>query len=350
MKKVLLDMHRLGKNHFNGLYTYSQELGQSLYRLHPQNIDLYYYLPANLFGKFGNKVKYISQHSFDKFFHRKAIGFDIWHSTTTLSWYMPVDKKTKFIFTIHDINFVIESPENVKSNQRKLRYIQTRINRSDHLIVISEFALSQAKEYLDLGNKPVSIVSPGCSFLTAPPTESTPSYIPQRPFLFSIGLVQKRKNFHVIIPLLKDTNYEYIIAGIDNFDYKDTIIQEAVKHGVIDRVKFTGPITEAEKAWYYNRCSAFMFPSFAEGFGSPVVEAMYYGKPVFLSNKTSLPEVGGKVAYYFDNFDPEYMKSIFHHGMEHYATIAPQQHIKEQAMKFSYDSAAEKILNIYQSF
>ncbi|MBK7884962.1 MAG: hypothetical protein IPJ81_15150 [Chitinophagaceae bacterium] len=114
MKKILLDMHRLGKNHFNGLYIYSYHLGKSLYKLHPENIDLHYYLPGKFFDFFGNGVRYISQKSIDKFFHRKAIGFDIWHSTTTLSWYMPVDKKTKFIFTIHDINFIIENPEKSK--------------------------------------------------------------------------------------------------------------------------------------------------------------------------------------------------------------------------------------------
>ncbi|MBK7884961.1 MAG: glycosyltransferase [Chitinophagaceae bacterium] len=164
---------------------------------------------------------------------------------------------------------------------------------------------------MNLGNKPVSIIYPGCSFLTDPPKEDAPLYIPKNPFLFSIGLIQKRKNFHVIIPLLKDNNYEYIIAGIDSFDYKDTIIAEAEKHGVLDRITFTGAIAEGQKTWYYKHCSAFMFPSFAEGFGLPVVEAMYYGKPVFISKETSLPEVGGKAAYYFDSFDETAMRQVF---------------------------------------
>ena len=349
MKKVLVDMHRLGKNHFNGLYTYSYHLGKGLYKYFPPQLELYYYLPENLFGMFGNRVKYIAQKSFDKFFHRKAKGFDIWHSTTTLSWYMPVDKKTKFIFTIHDINFIIENPEKEKSNQRYLKLIQQRINRADHIIAISEFSLGQAKKHLNLGSKPTSIIYPGCSFITEPPIQETPAYIPGKPFLFSIGLIQKRKNFHVVVPLLQNNELEYVIAGIDSYDYKETILLEAKKYGVQDRVIFTGPISEKEKAWYYDHCLAFMFPSFAEGFGSPVVEAMYYGKPVFISKETSLPEIGGEHAYYFSNFEPGHMQAIFAEGMKHYEQEQPQEKLKQHAMKFSYDNMSKKILELYKT-
>lgn len=342
-------MNRLGKNKFNGLYVYCYHLAQCLKENRPQNMELYYYLPKNLFGSFGNTVKYIAHKSFDKFFHRKAMGFDIWHSTTTLSWYMPADKKTKFIFTLHDINFVIETPERKKSNARYLKLIQKRINRADHIIAISAFSLAQARQYLQLGNKPASVIHPGCSFISTPPQETVPAYIPKKSFLFSIGLIQKRKNFHVAIPLLQDNDYEYIIAGIDNFDYKQTIIAEAEKYGVLDRLKFTGPVTEGEKAWYYKNCAAFLFPSFAEGFGLPVVEAMYYGKPVFISTETSLPEIGGEHAYYFRDFTPESVKDCFKKGMSHYALNQPQQKIKQHALQFTFENMSKQILDLYKS-
>ena len=342
-------MHRLGKNRFNGLYIYSYHLGKGLYKYVPGHIELHYYLPRNLLGIFGEKIKYITQLSLDKFFHRKAVGFDIWHSTTTISWYMPADKKTKFIFTLHDINFIIENPESEKSNQRTLSRIQKRIDRADHIIVISEFSLSQAKKYLNLSNKPISVIYPGCSFNTEAPGTETPAYLPGKNFLFSIGLIEKRKNFHVVIPLLKNNDYEYVIAGIKTYDYKETILQEAKKYGVEDRVIFAGGISEEEKAWYYQHCTAFMFPSFAEGFGSPVVEAMYYGKPVFLSRETSLPEIGGEHAYYFSSFDEEQMQKEFTAGMKHYELHQPQEKIKQHARKFSYDTMSQKILALYES-
>jgi len=348
-KRILVDMSRLGKNEFNGLYIYSYHLGLCLYNKPPENADLYFYLPKRLFGFFGNAVKYISQHSLNKFFHLKAMGFDIWHSTTTISWYMPTDKKTKFLFTLHDLNFLIECPENEKSNQRYLKLVQNRIDRADHLIAISEFSLKQAQQYLKLGNKPTTVIYNGCTYMTSPPLEKEPVHVPTAPFLFSIGLVQKRKNFHTIIPLLQNNNYKYIIAGKDEFEYKQAILEEAEKYNVADRVVFTGPISEEEKAWYYSHCTAFMFPSFAEGFGLPVVEAMYFGKPVFISNETSLPEVGGDAAYYFLSFDADDMVKVFTDGMAHYQETNPQERIKEQAGKFSFEKAAAAITDIYES-
>ena len=92
-----------------------------------------------------------------------------------------------------------------------------------------------------------------------------------------------------------------------------------------------------------------MFPSFAEGFGLPVIEAMYFGKPVFISNLTSLPEVGGDAAYYFNSFNETEMITAFRKGMEDYKIFQPQEKIKQQAAKFSFENAAEAIYSIYES-
>jgi len=62
-------------------------------------------------------------------------------------------------------------------------------------------------------------------------------------------------------------------------------------------VSLLGTISESDKIFYYKNCLAFAFPSLREGFGFPVLEAMTFGKPVFLSNKTSLPEIGGSHAF-----------------------------------------------------
>jgi glycosyltransferase involved in cell wall biosynthesis len=350
VKKVLIDMHRLGKNRFNGLYIYSKFLGEELQKQQPAGFDFYYYLPKKFFGFFGKAVNYIAQHSIDKFFHRKATGFDIWHSTTTLSWYVPASQKTKFIFTLHDLNFLIEEPGNVKGNKKNLQRIQKRINRADHIIAISNFALQQARQHLNLYNKPVSVIYNGCTYITHAPFESMPTYAPMKPFLFSIGLVQKRKNFHTVIPLLKGNDYLYIIAGRDEFEYKNEILKEAEKYNVTSRVLFTGAITEEEKVWYYKNCAAFMFPSFAEGFGLPVVEAMFFGKPVFVSNEASLPEIGGDAAYYFTSFEAPAMRQQFTAGMNDYNTNLPVEKIKQQAAKFSFANTAKAVIEIYKTF
>ena len=142
---------------------------------------------------------------------------------------------------------------------------------------------------------------------------------------------------------------ELIIAGTNTFGYGEKIIEAAHKHNVAGRVKMTGPVSEKEKFWYYKNCEAFCFPSVAEGFGLPVLEAMHFGKPVFISTETSLPEVGGDAAWYFENFDPAYMQQVFRDGMQEYHATMPGQKIREQAAKFNWDTIALQYLDVYKS-
>ncbi|MEJ7589788.1 MAG: glycosyltransferase family 1 protein [Ferruginibacter sp.] len=348
MKKVLVDLKIVGGNPYNGLYTYCLQLGKRLLTFPIKEFDLYYYQPRKTFGLFGDKVKYVAQRSIDKYYRFGTDKFDVWHATTQIAWYRPFNKKTRFLFTIHDLNFLIEYPEKIKINRQKLRLIQQRVDRADYLTFISNFAYNQASQYLDLRQKPFTIIYPGCALLTTPVDPAVPAYVPAKPFLFSLGLIQPRKNFHVLIPLLEGNDFELVISGLDTDDYKNVITAAARKYNVESRVILTGPVNEKEKVWYYQNCTAFLFPSFAEGFGLPIVEGMFYGKPVFLSRETSLPEIGGEAAYYFDSFDPAVMQKNFNDGLQHYHDYSPIEKIKERASRFTYDQTAMGYIEIYK--
>src|SRR5699024_4292864 len=98
------------------------------------------------------------------------------------------------------------------------------------------------------------------------------SYKPRLPFLFGMGYVNRKKNFHVLLPMLRDNDYELVIAGrLDEPDYIYAIIEQAREMGIEERVHLLGPVSEEEKAWYFKNCLAYMHPSLAEGFGAPVV-------------------------------------------------------------------------------
>ena len=91
-----------------------------------------------------------------------------------------------------------------------------------------------------------------------------------------------------------------------------------------------------------------MFPSLTEGFGIPVIEAMLLGKPTFLSTKTSLPEIGGNKAYYFENFKEEHMNSVFEHGMNDYYENNKVKEIIEWAQQFSWEKASKEYIEVYK--
>jgi glycosyltransferase involved in cell wall biosynthesis len=149
--------------------------------------------------------------------------------------------------------------------------------------------------------------------------------------------------------LLLQNNYELIIGGLNHYDYARQVMEEARRWKVEDRVKLIGPLDEKNKSWYYANCKAFVFPSLAEGFGFPPLEAMHFGKPVFLSDRMSLPEIGGKAVYYFREFDPESMQTVFNEGMKDYEANDRTVTLKQQAALFNWDIAAKKYLEIYRS-
>jgi glycosyltransferase involved in cell wall biosynthesis len=347
MRQVLVDMHRLKYHAYNGLYRFSSELGHALAKKKWQDLELNFYVPQKDIGVFGEQASYVKHRSVDKFYKFGTSMFDVWHATTSLSWYRPFNNRTKFVFTLHDLNFLEEEERSKKHRDRYLRLIRQRIERADFITYISEYTRQYAKDFLNIDNKPGKVIYNGCNIPMAADF-TKPTTIPEKPFLFSIGLFMSRKNFHVLPSLLRNNDMELMIAGMNNSPYKDVIMQEAKRFGVEGRVKFPGSISEQEKFWYYQNCQAFLFPSIGEGFGLPIIEAMWFGKPVFLSTATCLPEIGGEAAYYFESFDPNDMQAVFEKGMQHYYQTQPQELIKQRAASFSWDKAAKEYTEIYR--
>ena len=348
MNNVLIDCERT-KYPNTGLYHYCLNLGNELIKQEDKSQEeLFLYLGKKQYGLFGKDVDYVTQHKWHKFFQPFTQKFQIWHSTYQGSSYRPFNTNTKVVLTIHDLNFLIERKSEPGKIKKYMRQVQKNIDRADHIVSISEFTRQMILNNLSVNGKPVEVIHNGCNINEFPGFDQ-PVYKPSKPFIFSIGTVLPKKNFHVLPCLLKNNDYELVIAGIIKKDYEQKIFEEAKLHGVESRIKLTGPISEEDKYWYYKNCLAFAFPSLAEGFGFPLVEAMYYGKPAFTSRLTSLPEIGADMAYYFDSFEPAAMQHSFEQGMQHYNETNPSAAIHKRAMQFSWTNAACSYLSVYRN-
>jgi len=93
------------------------------------------------------------------------------------------------------------------------------------------------------------------------------------------------------------------------------IEQQIREMGLVECVRHLGTVSRPEIAWLYRHARALTLPSLFEGFGIPVVEAMNCDLPVICSGTTSLPEVAGEAALYFDPFDPADMARTIQQGM-----------------------------------
>ncbi|SHL85837.1 Glycosyltransferase involved in cell wall bisynthesis [Chitinophaga jiangningensis] len=347
MAHYVFDCERM-KYPNTGLHTYCLELGKAMLQQLMPSEEMSFFVNFKQKPDFGPGAKYLEQKLYQKYFMPYRDHYDVWHSTYQTSRYKPGNSKTNRILTIHDLNFLYEAKTDAK-RKKLLKQVQDTVNSSRYVIAISAFAKNDVEQHLDLGNTPIKVIHNGINVAEFPGYDAPP-YKPAKPFIFAIGTVIPKKNFHVLPCLLQHNDYELVIAGSIRESYLSEIMREAAFYGVTDRVKVIGPVKDEDKYWYLKNCTAFAFPSLAEGFGIPPIEAMHFGKPVFLSDKTSLPEIGGDAAYYFRTFEPADMQRVFAAGMHHYQETMPVERIKAHANQFCWKNAASQYLEIYRTF
>jgi glycosyltransferase involved in cell wall biosynthesis len=348
--KVVFDCERM-KHPNTGIYHYCWHAAKALLPLFKEDgHSLGLYISKNLFGNFGNDVFYLEQKSLNKFYMPYVKGLDIWHVTYQHSNYLPHKNNGRMVLTVHDINFMHDPNKAPHKKKKYLKNLAGHIKRAKAVIFISKFVMDNVRQYLSPApGQRWEVIYNGCNIeqdikAVAPATPLA------EPFLFTIGTILFKKNFHVLPALLVNNNKKLIIAGIVQDEaYEQRIKEEARKYGVEDRVLFTGAISEEEKYWYLQNCESFVFPSLMEGFGLPVIEAMYFGKPVFLSSFTSLPEIGGDRAYYFNSFEPAAMQQVYREGLQHYhAHPQRPQQIKNRALQFNWSQTAQQYFQLYK--
>lgn len=347
-KKILFDAERM-KYPNTGLYHFCFQLSNALMlAMHETNLQLEIFGPASSKINFLENTNWRSVEFWHKFLLPNAADISVWHTSNQDSEYFPFGFKKPILFTIHDLNYYHDQRKPLAKRKAWLQTIQAKVNASSYISFISQHTYKDVQGLINLTNKPTSVIYNGCNF-TSNEFLEVPQFQPKKPFLFTIGTIAEKKNFHVLPALLCNNEYELIIAGITQQEwYKQKIMNEAIALGVEDRIVFTGPVSENDKQWYYDNCAAFVFPSLVEGFGLPVVEAMYFGKPIFTSNYTSLPEIGGDAVYIFNSFDPTQMQAIFIEGMKDYTLHHREEQIKARATFFNWQTAAEQYVQIYQ--
>jgi glycosyltransferase involved in cell wall biosynthesis len=332
-----------------GLYHFCESLGIAIADIAThENIKIDFFIPPSKRGAFGNHVHYIFQQPYHKLILPAAAKNSIWHATHQQTDYWPNKKARGILLTIHDLNF-LHDHKSPATQKKYLKQLQQKVNAADAIVTVSAFTANEVKQYIQLGNKEPIVIYNGVSKNTIVNFRK-PSQIGDARFIFSIGTISRKKNLQVLPALLMGNDLQLVIAGVmRDADYQQEVMETAAKLGVKERILFIGAITEEEKAWCYEHCAVVAFPSIAEGFGLPVLEAFYYGKPVLLSPYGSLPEIGGKHAFYFDDFSKENMQEKLEQAL---LTTDNQVSITERknyAAGFSWHNAAEAYIRLYKS-
>ena len=361
--RVVIDLEKL--RHINcGLGRFSYYLGRELLGvadaafellfLLPRGADRYFpeggfgILPATLFRK--EVVQKVVRPVVGPFLGRASI--DLWHVSNQMSRYLPLDPRVPVILTVHDLNFLHESPQEDRGREidRKLADIQRKVDRAAALVTDSQYVADDLAAHVDLGSRPVHVVPLGLS--EPPPASATrPAFVPEGPFLFTVGNCLIHKNFHVLFDLLPALpGMRLVVAGKKATPYGEHLEREIARLGLTDRVLMPGEVSDGDRQWLYENCEAFLFPSLTEGFGFPVLEAMQAGRPVFCSRKTSLPEIAGTAATYFDGFDAAALAAVYRDGMQRFrADPAGSQKLRDHAAAFTWAETARRYCRVYES-
>ncbi len=339
--EILVDLYKT-RNLNSGIGRFAFNFAETLAERSGLQFDFTFLTPRNFPQRNWEQIEIEKVDLQKRYLPGLNTPYDIWHSLHQFPSYLP-GRNSNWILTIHDLNFLVEKDR--RKSDGYLRKLQKNIDHAKAITVISDFTGNQVREYLNIKDKPMVRIYNGISVKSFP--EATrPGFLKSNNFFFTIGIISAKKNFHVLLPLMKQfKDYELVIAGEKDSDYARRMLEEIDR----DRIHMPGPVSEQDKYWLYSHCSAFLFPSLAEGFGMPVMEAMLLGKPVFASTVTSLPEIGGKFAFYWQNFDPDHMAEILKNGLmtcdrnkEEFSSS-----IQAYARKFSWEKCMDDYLDLY---
>jgi glycosyltransferase involved in cell wall biosynthesis len=342
---VIVEMEKL-RNLESGLGQVCLHLGRSLAEVAPSGLGLQFYVPKNRFGIFGEKSRYHAVRTWDRWWGVSSPRCSLWHSTHQDSRYWPRSRRVRVLLTVHDLNF-LQPGSRPAARNRRLRHLQSAVSRAAAVVVPSRFTETELRRNIKV-LVPVHLIPWGhCLDEVAP---RRPEWLPGGKFLLSLGHIHPKKNLHVLLPLLLDhPDLRLVLAGTRDHPYAGRIELEAERLGLPNRVLLPGPVTDDVRLWLFRNCEALLQPSLAEGFGLPVLEAMSQGRPVFLSRRTSLPEIGGDNAFYWDEFEPARMTRILDEGLRLWAREPERaEKARRWAAQFTWPAAASHYLALYR--
>lgn len=255
----------------------------------------------------------------------------------------------KSVVIAFDFAFLDIPPRSLKERVATwfLYALQARSFRiATRIVTISQTTREDAIRHFGIAPGKVETIHVGYMAL---PKETAPIPVPERFFLFA-GVLKERKNVSGIIrafALFRATHPDFslVIAGKKEGAYYDSLTALVRELGVGESVRFVGYVSNEELAYLYSKAVALVFPSFLEGFGMPVLEAMHAGLPVVTSNTGALAEIAGNAALLVDPRDPSDIARAL-------SAIAGDSGLRDslrtrgraQAARFSWGKAARALL------
>jgi glycosyltransferase involved in cell wall biosynthesis len=265
------------------------------------------------------------------------------------------------VVSIHDVSY-LEHPEFFTRMRRtQLQFTVDRtVRTAAKILTLSEFSRQGIAKAYRLDPSRIAVVPAACSEVFKPTSKTkAKAFVEGRfqieaPFVLCVGDLQPRKNplglihaFESLVANCPELPHHLVMVGKDTW-YSPRVHQAAENSPFGNRIHFTGWVDDAELLQLYNGCDIFVFPSFYEGFGIPILEAMACGRAVACANTSAVPEVAGKAAVLFDPHSTEEMMAAMRSLLRNAEMRARMERAGQQnAARFSWRGTAQRTLDVY---
>lgn len=334
---------RLGSGHTFVLFAPNQEVAQQLPR--GENVEVVVLPPR--------RWPLISAHWSAARVMRRA-KLDVLHG---LGGTLPLGYRGRTVLTVHDV-LILSHPEWFPNSWFWRRVtLPTSLRRAARVIVSSQATANDVVQQVGVPRDRVAVIPLGVTLPELLPTQMDTArreFNLTAPYVLFIGTIEPRKNLPRLVAAWQrfaadhpDDPHQLIVAGSVGWKAKESL---AAVRAAGAPVRYLGYVTPAQKIAMLQGATALVWPTLAEGFGLPIVEAMAASTPVITSNVSSMPEVAGDAALLVD---PSDVGAIANALGKIAANASLRQQLiakgRAQAAKFTWDAAARKTLEVYQA-
>lgn len=276
---------------------------------------------------------------------------------------LPLFAPQKSVVTVHDLAFEMYPQYYPSWHRRYLHRVTKRaVKRARRVIAVSERTKRDIAKLYHVPHRSIEVIHHG--FSSPAQTRSdrsiaseiqTTTFPFSLPYVFFLGRIEHKKNLLALIDafsiLAKEITQplSLVLAGSDGFGANE-IRQRAMRSLAHHTIHFLGYVDKAQKHMLYRYASAFVFPSWYEGFGLPILEAQSFGIPVVASRTSSLPEVAGEGAMFVD---PRNAESIADGIIDVLTKTKTRQFLIKRGYqnlkRFSWKTCAKQTLNVLRN-
>lgn len=272
-----------------------------------------------------------------------------------------IPRGVKSVMVVHDLTrylFPHFFPFNPMQKVLDLWAYPAMVRRYDRLITVSEATRKDLMTRFKVPAEKVTVVYHGADETFQPLSRQTVeeslsrSYKIKKPFILFLGTLEPRKNIPALLEAFAGIRDQipHNLALVGQRGWKwEPIFKEIDALDLRSRVQWTGYVSDSDRVIFYNAADFMVFPSWYEGFGMPLLEAMQCGCPVITSRTSAMPEVVGETGILIDPCRPEDLKRAML-SLIHQPELAEKMKRAglEQAKKFSWEDSARKTLEVFE--